>query len=181
MSNRTNDAQYSAESSSAQQHLSLHPDPDVIEHIHSSANTTSSSEISKPEAHRQLQEPYAGGSTSGSSQDEIGPVGSQHATSSSKKRCVSKYGDRYDLSEYNIEQVSEYDDIDIVKPWHRKLILIHPLVIVVVFAAYSAYYGYRVWCNYQYRLVRGGLAEASWIFICVEGIILCKQHFAGYL
>jgi hypothetical protein len=60
----------------------------------------------------------------------------------------------------------------LVKPWHRNLILIHPIVIVWVFLTYAAYYGYRVWCNYQFRVVYGGLAEASWIFICVEGVIL---------
>jgi hypothetical protein len=114
-------------------------------------------------------------SSASSSGDEIGPADEQSTPAPFKKTRHGKfaYSDRYDLIEYVIEQLSEYDDIDLVKPWHRKLILIHPIVIVWVFFTYAAYYGYRVWCNYQYRLVYGGLAEASWIFIVVEGVILC--------
>jgi hypothetical protein len=112
-------------------------------------------------------------SSASSSGDEIGPVHGQ-GTAGPFRKAHGKYAynERYDLSEYEIEQLSEYDDIDLVKPWHRTLIMLHPFVIVWVFLTYAAYYGYRVWCNYQYRLVRGGLSEASWIFICVEGVIL---------
>lgn len=117
-------------------------------------------------------------SSASSSGDEIAPCDEQSTPAPFKKSRHGKYAysDRYDLSEYEIEQLSEYDDIDLVKPWHRKLILIHPFVILWVFFAYAAYYGYRVWCNYQYRLVYGGLAEASWIFIVVEGVILRKPQ-----
>lgn len=112
----------------------------------------------------------------GSSGDEIAHVDGQappKKTHGGKKN----FSYRYDLSEYTIEQLAEYDDVDLVKPWHRKLILIHPFVIAWVFVTYAAYYGYRVWCNYQFRLVKGGLADASWIFICVEGVILCKWFY----
>lgn len=116
-------------------------------------------------------------SSASSSGDEIRPLGGPSTAAPFKKSHHGKYAysDRYDPSEYTIEQLSEYDDVDLVKPWHRKLILLHPVVIVWVFLTYAAYYGYRVWCNYQYRLVYGGLNEASWIFICVEGVILCKS------
>jgi hypothetical protein len=112
-------------------------------------------------------------SSASSSGEEIGPADERSTPAPFKKTRHGKfaYSDRYDLSEYIIEQLSDYDDIDLVKPWHRKLILIHPIVIVWVFFTYAAYYGYRVWCNYQYRVVYGGLAEASWIFIVVEGVI----------
>lgn len=96
---------------------------------------------------------------------------------SEKPRHVRKktaYNERYDLSEYTIEQLSIYDDIDLVKPWQRKMTYIQPFFICIVFIAYAAYFGYRVWCNYQFRVVNGGLAEASWIFICVEGVCLSK-------
>jgi len=118
-------------------------------------------------------------SSASSSGDEIAPCDDQGTPTPFKKTRHGKfaYSDRYDASEYIIEQLSEYDDIDMVKSWHRKLILIHPIVIVWVFITYAAYYGYRVWCNYQYRLVYGGLDEASWIFICVEGVIMCKHSF----
>ncbi|KAH7024381.1 nucleotide-diphospho-sugar transferase [Microdochium trichocladiopsis] len=87
------------------------------------------------------------------------------------------FSHRYTFQDYSIEHLSHYDDIDIVKPWHRWLILVQPLVIAVVFITYSAYFGYRIWCNYQYRLFKGGLAEASWIFICMEGICLVPYFF----
>lgn len=113
-------------------------------------------------------------SASSSSEDDIVPCDSTTAPAGSQKSWRGKhaYSHRYDGSGYLIEQLSEYDDADLVKPWHRKLMLIHPFVIAWVLVTYAAYYGYRVWCNYQYRLIRGGLAEASWIFICVEGVIL---------
>lgn len=114
-------------------------------------------------------------STSSSSGDEIAPCDDQSTPAPFKKNRHGKftYSDRYDMSEYVIEQLSEFDDVDMVKPWHRKLIMIHPIVIVWVFLTYAAYYSYRVWVNYQFRLTYGGLDEASWIFICVEGVILC--------
>lgn len=164
----------SAESSSAPRPDPFSdPDPDTIEHVQPSSSISTSSGASKPEVHRTVQQPGVPGSSSGSSEDDITPVGGQHASHRKNQGGKGgKFGDRYDVSEYHIEQLSVYDDIDMVKPWHRKLILIHPFVIILVFATYSAYYGYRVWCNYQYRIRVGGLAEASWIFICVEGIII---------
>jgi hypothetical protein len=112
-------------------------------------------------------------SSESSSGDEIGPVDEPGTAPTPFRKAHGKYAynERYELAQYVIEQLSEYDDADLVKPWHRTLILLHPIVIVWVFMTYAAYYGYRVWCNYQYRLVRGGLNEASWIFICVEGVI----------
>ncbi|KAL2067572.1 hypothetical protein VTL71DRAFT_1997 [Oculimacula yallundae] len=82
------------------------------------------------------------------------------------------FREAYDKSEYTIEEVAPFDDIDVVKPWKRKLILFQPIVGILVFAAYGVYYGYRVWCNYQYRTHFGGRANASWIFIFAEGICI---------
>ena len=154
------------------------PVPDNIEPVASGSGTnniSSSNDSSRSEArdgHQPLRFVESSASSSG---DEIAPCGEQSTATPFKKSRHGKfaYSDRYDASEYVIEQLSEYDDIDLVKPWHRTLILIHPVVIVWVFLTYAAYYGYRVWCNYQFRLVYGGLAEASWIFIVVEGVILC--------
>jgi hypothetical protein len=150
------------------------PDPftDDIEPVASGSNGIGSLNVHPiPEAHQPLRFVESSASSSG---DEITPFEGPSTPTPFKKTRHGKfaYSDRYDASEYVIEQLSEYDDIDLVKPWHRKLILIHPVVIVWVFLTYAAYYGYRVWCNYQFRLVHGGLNEASWIFICVEGVIL---------
>jgi hypothetical protein len=150
--------------------------PETTEAGPSNSKFTDSPEVPPKPPVQQPNEPLRFVESSASSSgDEIGPAGEQSAPAPFKKSRHGKfaYSDRYDLSEYVIEQLSEYDDIDLVKPWHRKLIMIHPIVIVWVFFTYAAYYGYRVWCNYQYRLVFGGLAEASWIFIVVEGVILC--------
>lgn len=108
--------------------------------------------------------------------DEITPDSVGHVLSEKPRKVTKKsaYNERYDLADYTIEELSIYDDIDIVKPWQRRMALIHPFSICVVFIAYSAYFGYRVWCNYQFRRVYGGLAEASWIFIVIEGICLGK-------
>jgi hypothetical protein len=151
------------------------PDSDIIEAGPSTSNVVSSpAENSTSEVRRAPQPLQYVESTSSSSGDEIAPCENPSAPAPFKKSGHGKYAysDRYDASEYVIEQLSEHDDVDLVKPWHRKLILIHPIVIVWVFLTYAAYYGYRVWCNYQFRVVYGGLAEASWIFICVEGVIL---------
>jgi hypothetical protein len=129
-----------------------------------------------PQPHQPLR--YVESSSASSSGDEIRPAdGPSTAAPPFKKSRHGKpaYSERYEPGEYVIEQLSEYDDVDLVKPWHRKLILLHPIVIVWVFLTYAAYYGYRVWCNYQFRLVYGGMNEASWIFICVEGVIACKS------
>jgi hypothetical protein len=80
--------------------------------------------------------------------------------------------ERYDSSEYAIEQLHEYDDVDLVKTWHRYFIWLHPIVSCSVFLTYGAYFGYRVWCNWSYRQVQGGLNSASWIFIAAEGICI---------
>jgi hypothetical protein len=141
----------------------------------SSKNFMSSNDSSRSES-QQMNPPLRFVESSASSSgDEIGPAEEPSTSTPFKKSRHGKfaYSDRYDPSEFVIEQLSEYDDVDLVKPWHRKLILIHPIVIVWVFLTYAAYYGYRIWCNYQFRLVYGGLAEASWIFIVVEGVILC--------
>lgn len=154
---------------------SLDPPPDSIEPVASGSNNTSRlaggprSDIHQP--HEPLRFVESSASSSG---DEIAPCDEPGIPTPFKKTHRGKYAysDRYDLGDYIIEQLSEYDDVDIVKPWHRKLMMMHPFVIVWVFLTYAAYYGYRVWCNYQFRLVYGGLNEASWIFICVEGVIL---------
>lgn len=151
------------------------PVPETTEAGPSNSNVIgSSNDSSRSEVQQSGQPLRFVESSASSSGDEIGPADDQSTPAPFKKSRYGKftYSDRYDLSEFVIEQLSEYDDIDLVKPWHRKLILIHPIVIVWVFLTYAAYYGYRVWCNYQYRLVYGGLTEASWIFIVVEGTIL---------
>ncbi|KAH8723402.1 nucleotide-diphospho-sugar transferase [Phaeosphaeriaceae sp. PMI808] len=99
-------------------------------------------------------------SSASSSGDEIAPIDEQGTPTPSRKPIAA-----------SMRSLSEYDDADLVKPWHRTLIFLHPFVIVWVFITYATYYGYRVWVNYQYRLTYGGLDEASWIFICMEGII----------
>ncbi|PVH73782.1 glycosyltransferase family 2 protein [Cadophora sp. DSE1049] len=76
-----------------------------------------------------------------------------------------------------IEEIAPHDDEDIVRPWQRKMIQWQPVVGILVFASYGVYYGYRIWCNYQFRLKFGGLADASWIFICAEGICLVPYGF----
>jgi hypothetical protein len=155
------------------------PFSDNIEPIASGSNGVSSSNNNARAESHQLHQPLRFVESSASSSgDEITPLEGPSTSAPYKKTHHGKYAysDRYDASEYVIEQLSEYDDIDLVKPWHRKLIMIHPVVIVWVFLTYAAYYGYRVWCNYQYRLVYGGLNEASWIFICVEGVILCMSN-----
>ncbi|KAH7082723.1 nucleotide-diphospho-sugar transferase [Paraphoma chrysanthemicola] len=165
-----------AESSTAQPSIaSPRPDSDIIEAGPSSSNVDATPiEPTRPEVRQTPQPLRYVESTSSSSGDDIVPVNDQATPATYKKSRYGKYAysDRYETSEYVIEQLSEYDDIDLVKPWHRKLILLHPVVIVWVFLTYAAYYGYRVWCNYQFRLTYGGLDEASWIFICVEGVIL---------
>jgi hypothetical protein len=165
----------SADAVQPPKHMSA-PTPEITEPVASSSknvmsmNNSSRSEFQQPNQPLRFVE-----SSASSSGDEIGPADVPSTSTPFKKSRHGKfvYSDRYDPSEFVIEQLSEYDDIDLVKPWHRKLILIHPIVIVWVFLTYAAYYGYRVWCNYQFRLVHGGLAEASWIFIVVEGVILC--------
>jgi hypothetical protein len=151
------------------------PFSDNIEPVASGSNGVGSlADDPRTEAHQTHQPLRFVESSASSSGDEITPFEGPSTPAPFKKSRHGKlaYSDRYDASEYVIEQLSEYDDIDLVKPWHRKLIMIHPIVIVWVFFTYAAYYGYRVWCNYQFRLVYGGLNEASWIFICVEGVIL---------
>lgn len=176
-SEKVNDVENSAGSSSLPlPNRSLHPNADDIHRDQSSSNIPSSSKrvsLSEDVA-RPLQSSSASDSIGTASEDEITPCGERSTPSKRVHGGKTEYSHRYDLSEYVIEQLSEYDDVDLVKPWHRKLILIHPFVIAWVFITYAAYYGYRVWCNYQYRVVYGGLAEASWIFICVEGVILCR-------
>jgi len=152
------------------------PAPDTVEPAASSPpNVLSSNDSTRSDIQPPSQPLHFVESSASSSGDEIGPAEGPSAAVPSKKSRHGKfaYSDRYEPGEYVIEQLSEYDDVDLVKPWKRKLILIHPIVIVWVFLTYAAYYGYRVWCNYQFRVVYGGLAEASWIFIVVEGVILC--------
>jgi hypothetical protein len=112
--------------------------------------------------------------------NEITPTGARKVVSEKPRHVTKKsaYNERYDFADYTIEELSIYDDIDIVKPWQRRLSLVQPFSICFVFLAYSAYFSYRVWCNYQYRLVYGGLAEASWIFIAVEGTCLSKLKYS---
>ncbi|KAH4601907.1 hypothetical protein HBH82_167390 [Parastagonospora nodorum] len=153
----------------------LAPAPDTIEPVASSPqNVLSSKDSTRSDVQPQNQPLRFVESSASSSGDEIGPADGPSSAAPFKKSRHGKfaYSDRYEPGEYVIEQLSEYDDVDLVKPWQRKLILIHPIVIVWVFLTYVAYYGYRVWCNYQFRVVYGGLAEASWIFIVVEGVIL---------
>jgi hypothetical protein len=155
--------------------------PDSIEPIASGSNDASTL-FGGPRSNAHLpHQPlrYVDSSVS-SSGDEIAPIVGQGTSAPLKKTGHGKYAysDRYDLRDYVIEQLSEYDDIDLVKPWQRKLILVQPIMIVWVLITYSAYYGYRVWCNYQFRLVYGGMTEASWIFICMEGVILCTCSMA---
>lgn len=128
---------------------------------------------STPSSSGDVRSRFLNESTSSSSEDHIGPADDHNQLPLSKEGRVN-YSHRYDPGDYVIEQLSVYDDCDLVKPWHRKLILIHPFVIAWVFSMYAAYYGYRIWCNYQFRKVYGGLADASWIFICLEGVILRK-------
>lgn len=155
------------------------PVPDSIEPASSSSRPIGSSRSVNPQTGQPLQFVESSASSSG---DEIAPCDDRTAPAPFKKNRHGKfaYSDRYDASEYRIETLSEYDDVDLVKPWHRKLIMLHPIVILWVFFAYAAYYGYRVWCNYQYRLAYGGLNEASWIFIVVEGVILCSYQQSLY-
>jgi hypothetical protein len=80
--------------------------------------------------------------------------------------------DRYNSTEYVIEQLHDYDDIDLVKPWQRYLVWLHPIVSCSVFLTYGAYFGYRVWCNRSFRKVHGGLSSVTWIFIAAEGICI---------
>jgi hypothetical protein len=68
--------------------------------------------------------------------------------------------DRYDPSEYIIEQLQDYDDIELVKPWQRYFVWFGPFVSISVFIAYGSYFGYRVWCNYTFRRAHGGLSSA---------------------
>ena len=179
--NPVNHPEDSGESSAAQPPLhSSDLIPDDIEPVASNSKAIGNPESTSRSDHRHPTEPLRFVESSASSSgDEIAPCDEQGIPIPFKKSHHGKYayGDRYDLGEYVIEQLSEYDDVDLVKPWHRKLILIHPIVIVWVFLTYAAYYGYRVWCNYQYRLTYGGLDEASWIFICVEGVIM-RTYFA---
>ncbi|KAG4415720.1 hypothetical protein IFR04_011133 [Cadophora malorum] len=90
---------------------------------------------------------------------------------------TGEFSDIYDDAEYTIEELATYDDIDIVRPWQRRLIQLQPFVGILVFATYGVYYGYRVWCNYQFRIRFGGLGSASWIFICAEGVCLVPHAF----
>lgn len=156
------------------------PDSDSIRNAQSAEPIDSSSrQAPDPDTRSPFQDPSSSEfeSNTGSSADEITPADRPTNAPATKYRGGQKksgFHERYDPSEYNIEQLSEYDDVDLVKPWHRWLIMIHPIVIAWVFITYAAYYGYRVWCNYQYRRLYGGLNEASWIFIVVEGVILCK-------
>jgi hypothetical protein len=94
------------------------------------------------------------------------------------------FSESYANGEYTIEELAPHDDEDMVRPWQRKLILYHPIITICVFLSYGAYFGYRVWCNYQYRLKYGGLADASWTFICAEGICTGNnpryEHAAQY-
>jgi hypothetical protein len=152
------------------------PAPDTVEFVASSPqNVSSSNDSTRSDIQPSNQPLRFVESSASSSGDEIRPAEGPSSATPFKKNRHGKfeYSDRYEPGEYVIEQLSEHDDVDLVKPWKRKLILIHPIVIVWVFLTYAAYYGYRVWCNYQFRVVYGGLAEASWIFIVVEGVILC--------
>jgi hypothetical protein len=163
------------------------PVAEDIEPVASSSNVASRPNNPPPppvprEPSQPLRFVESSASSSGASADEIAPVDDPSTPFPFRKTRHGKlaFNDRYDASEYHIEQLSEYDDIDLVKPWHRILILIHPVVIVWVFLTYAAYYGYRVWCNYQFRLTYGGLDEASWIFICVEGVIMGMYSLDGF-
>lgn len=158
-----------------------HPSESAIDDIEpapSSSNTVSGPSNHAPPAPREPNQPLrfveSSASSSGVSTDEIAPIDDPSTPFPFRHKRHGKlaFSDRYDAREYHIEQLSEYDDVDLVKPWHRVLIMIHPIVIVWVFLTYAAYYGYRVWCNYQFRLMYGGMDEASWIFICVEGVIM---------
>lgn len=171
------DAGPSATQSAVQPPEPISPISENTDPVASSSKAAVQPAANPPAQFRQPSQPlrYVESSSS-SSGDEIAPITEQDTPLPFKKPRHGKfaYSDRYEASEYIIEHLSEYDDIDLVKPWHRKMILIQPVVIVWVFLTYAAYYGYRVWCNYQYRLVYGGLDEASWIFICVEGVIMRK-------
>lgn len=131
-----------------------------------------STKIEKPALSRPLQYVESSASTSG---DEICPHNPQQHPVRKPYGDKKKFSDWYDLREYSIEQLSEYDDDGIVKPWHRTLIMIQPIVVAWVFITYAVCYSYRIWCNYQFRLQYGGLADASWTLVVVEGICICEH------
>ncbi|KAF2757481.1 nucleotide-diphospho-sugar transferase [Pseudovirgaria hyperparasitica] len=87
------------------------------------------------------------------------------------------YSDRHKPSEYKVETLHKYDDHEYVKPWCRTLMLVHPVLIVWVFLTYTAYFTFRIWCNYKSRAVNGRITEASLMFVCLEGVCILPYLF----
>lgn len=95
----------------------------------------------------------------------------RHTPALQANPTTKKFHERYHPSAYHISRLADYDDIDFVKPWHRKLLLVQPLILVFALISYISYFSYRVLCNYRYQLLHGGVHFSSWVFTVVEAVV----------
>jgi hypothetical protein len=91
--------------------------------------------------------------------------------------AVSKnsFKTHYDPATYTIETLHKHDDVDLLKPWKRKLYRLSPLFTFFTVAAYFLYYGYRIYCIMEAQRAYHKTFIMAWVFISAEGCVACKS------
>lgn len=89
-------------------------------------------------------------------------------------KSVCSFKTLIDSSTYTVETLDQYDDVDLLVPWKRKLYRLSPLFTFLAVAAYFLYYGYRIHCTVYAQRAYHKTYIMAWLFIAAEGCVACQ-------
>lgn len=69
---------------------------------------------------------------------------------------------------YRIESLAQRDDIDLLKPWKRRLYLLSSFLVVAAFLTYVLYFGLRIHSTLAAQRADRMIFPAAWLFVTVE-------------
>lgn len=69
---------------------------------------------------------------------------------------------------YNIESLAHRDDIDLLKPWKRRLYFLSSFLVVAAFLTYVLYFGLRIHFTLAAQRADRMIFPAAWLFVTVE-------------
>lgn len=96
------------------------------------------------------------------------------STSSSRSTLVLNANPPYP---YDIETLAQRDDIDLLKPWKRRLYFLSSFFSVAAFSTYVLYFGLRIHFTLAAQRADRKIFPAAWLFVTVEMAVATPALF----
>jgi hypothetical protein len=168
------------------------PSPSAISHSASSSTyffdhrNNNGSLVTLPTSPRLLRRNSSSSSGASCSGSSVCPTPHSEFTKNGPKISIEKvspsttsFEKSGDPSSYEIETLHEYDDVEFLSPWKRRLYRLSPLFTFLAAGAYFLYYGYRIHCTIYAQRAFHVIYVMAWLFISAEACVACKFNKPG--